>query len=129
MAVGMVKGMGVDVVEVERIANIINKYGDLFLSKVFTEKEISWCNKKAYPAVHFAGRWASKEAFYKALPSVCQPHSSWKSIEIIPDKDGKPQIMVCSEMLAAMMEREEIIKIHLSISHERSLCTSVVLLE
>lgn len=125
----MVKGMGVDVVEIERIANIINKYGELFLSKVFTEKEISWCSAKAFPATHFAGRWASKEAFYKALPSSCQPHSSWKSIEIIPDKDGKPQIKVCSEELEKIMLDETISRIHLSISHERSLCTSIVLLE
>ena len=126
----VVRGIGVDIVEIERIKKLIIKYSSHFLEKVFTPHEIAFCNQKANPANHFAGRWAAKEAFYKALPLPFQHYSTWKSIEVIPDKDsGRPEIRILSQELGDCFKTENISSILLSISHERMICTATVILE
>ena len=126
----MVRGVGIDVVEIDRIKNLINKYGNHFCEKVFTPREISYCNEKAFPEIHFSGRWAVKEAFYKALPSFIQPFSTWKSIEIVSETIGeKPEICILSTELKENLHKENISSILHSISHERSICTAIVLIE
>ena len=75
----MIKGLGVDIVDMERIERLLERYGDSFVQKVYTPREQECCRGMAKPAVHFAGRFAVKEAFYKALPASCQPRSAWKS--------------------------------------------------
>ncbi len=126
----MIKGIGTDVVEIQRIEKMICNYGDQFLNKVFTEQEMAFCNRMAFPATHFAGRWAAKEAFYKALPVSCQQHSFWKSIEIVPGEDGrKPVVRIIDEKLKEVLKRESVSSVHMSISHERSICTAVVIIE
>jgi holo-[acyl-carrier protein] synthase len=97
---------------------------------VFSDREIEFCSDKAFPEVHFAGRWAAKEAFYKALPCILQSSSSWKSVEIVSDDaSGRPEITIVSRQLADLFIKEGISSIFLSISHEKSVCTAVVLLE
>ena len=126
----MLKGVGIDIVEIGRISRMVETYGDLFLCKVFTEKEIFWCRQKAVPAIHFAGRWAAKEAFYKALPDQLQPFSSWKSIEILPEEgNSKPRIIICEDKLLIKMQSQSVKQVHLSISHEKSVCTAIVIIE
>ena len=125
----MIKGFGTDIVEICRIERLIEKYSTHFLEKVFTPSEITYCGKMANPAIHFAGRWAAKEAFYKALPVSCQKHSYWKSIEIVKAEAGKPQIQICTNVLRNSLEKEGITLYHLSISHERSYCIASVILE
>jgi holo-[acyl-carrier protein] synthase len=125
-----VKGIGIDIVEVGRIAEMIRKYGNHFLGKVYTPAEIAYCRDSASPAIHFAGRWAVKEAFYKALPEDCQPHSWWKSIEVVPDAGTRrPAVKAVDEALRESMRAAQIDTIHVSISHEKSLCVASVVLE
>lgn len=96
----MVKGIGVDIVEIKRVEDCINKHGEHFLRKVFTGPETFLCKNKAHPAVHFAGRWAAKEAFFKALPLSCQSVATWKSVQIlVSDSSGRPVIDICSSEL------------------------------
>jgi holo-[acyl-carrier protein] synthase len=126
----MIKGIGTDIVDNNRIRAIIIRHGNRFLRKIFTEAEIELCRGKADQAVHFAARWAAKEAFYKALPSSCQSVSSWKSIQIISiDKSGKPHIEICSDMLKASLQREKVENMQLSMSHEQLFCVAFVVLE
>ncbi len=125
----MIKGIGIDIVDISRIERLVEKYTDHFLEKVFTSAEIKYCNKMARSAVHYSGRWAVKEAFYKALPVSCQQHSTWKSIEIKTEKDGRPVIAVCSDHLQKLLEKEDISVNHVSISHERTHCVAFVVLE
>jgi holo-[acyl-carrier protein] synthase len=129
-AVAMVKGIGIDIVEIERIASMVRKYGDQFLRKVFTDAEIHYCTGKAFPALHFSGRWAAKEAFFKALPGACQALSGWKSVEVLPgDKDhDKPILSLCSPALSAEMNKNCIESIMVSISHEKTMCVAFVVL-
>jgi len=127
----MVKGFGTDIVDIKRIDTLICKYKSHFKSKVFTDAEIAYCDTMADPAIHYAGRWAVKEAFYKALPVTCQKISSWKSIEVITLQKpyGKPVISVCSDELKSSLETEGISDYHFSISHERKYCIASVILE
>jgi holo-[acyl-carrier protein] synthase len=125
----MIKGMGTDIVEIARIDRMVKKYGSQFLNKVFTDNEINLCSKKAFPSIHLSGRWAAKEAFYKALPSDIQVISGWKSIEIISGQNGRRQVMVIDRTLMRELEHQKVEKINISISHEREYCVAVILLE
>jgi holo-[acyl-carrier protein] synthase len=126
----MIKGTGIDIVDIGRIERLIEKYGRHFLAKVFSEKEIRYCEAQARPAVHFAGRWAAKEAFYKALTSSSQAQATWQAIEVLPGASNRrPSIAVRSPALAQRLAAENIGAMHVSISHERNYCTAIVVME
>jgi holo-[acyl-carrier protein] synthase len=125
----MIVGIGIDVVEIRRIEDMIEKYGDRFLRKVFTETEIAYCGNKVRSAVHYAGRWAVKEAFYKALPRECQTASGWKSIELVSDGNSPPYLAICDNSFARKIAGSGVEKYHVSISHEKSICVAAVVLE
>lgn len=125
----MIKGTGIDIVKISRISSMVEKYGDTFTRKVFTPKECKYCEAKANAGLHFAGRWAVKEAFYKALPSHCQPLSSWKSIEILPTSEGKPEVTIISEELKKTMKDALIENVFVSISHEKEFAIASITLQ
>jgi holo-[acyl-carrier protein] synthase len=125
----MIKGIGIDVVEISRIENMINKYQNHFIDKVFTEQEKEYCNKMANPAIHFSGRWAAKEAFYKALPNICQQFSNWKSIEITNKENNIPFVKILDNKLKEKIKEANIENIYISISHEKSICAAIVIME
>ncbi len=126
----MIRGHGVDIVDIGRIEEMISRYGDHFLEKVFTESEIAFCRRKAHPATHFAGRWAVKEAYYKALPEACQKLARWKSVEILPAVNGKRPILHVQESeLKTVLSDHAISECLLSISHEKQFCIASVILQ
>lgn len=126
----MIKGAGIDIVDIGRIERLIEKYGRHFLSKVFSAEEIRFCSAQANPAVHFAGRWAGKEAFYKALTSFSQAQATWQAIEILPGNSSRrPEISIRSESLARRLAEENISVFSISISHEKNYCVAVVIME
>ena len=127
--IAMIKGIGIDIVEISRIEKMIRTYGSQFLRKVFTEAEIDYCRKMAKPPVHFAGRWAAKEAFYKALPQECQKISGWKSMEVVAEGTKTPSLSVCDAALAKAMKKNGVEKSYVTISHEKSMCVAMVVLE
>ena len=126
----MIKGIGTDVVLISRIEGCIKKHGMRFLSKVHNPEEIELCARKAVPAVYYAGRWAVKEAFYKALPDHCQKISTWKSIMVLSsDGTNAPVIIIREPRLAALLEETSVKTHHVSISHEKDVCVAFVVLE
>jgi holo-[acyl-carrier protein] synthase len=120
----MILGVGIDIVEIDRIKNTLEKWNTRFLEKVFTENEINYCNSKANPAQHFAARFAAKEAFYKALPKNKDYTVSWKEIEVISMKNGNPVISFTEKS-----KELELIHAHLSLSHSLNSAVAVVVLE
>jgi len=84
----MILGTGIDIIEIERIERAITRWGDAFLSHVFTDHEIAYAKKYVSSAQHFAARFAAKEAVYKAIST--NPSIRWKDIEITNDENGKP---------------------------------------
>lgn len=84
-------GLGLDATDIPRIAASIERFGDRFLRRVFTEGEISYCQRRRHPAIHFAGRFAAKEAAMKALGTGHTPEVLWKCVEVVR-KGGPPQL-------------------------------------
>ncbi|MFH1825377.1 MAG: holo-ACP synthase [Candidatus Firestonebacteria bacterium] len=107
---------GIDIVEIKRIKNLINKRKN-FISKVFTKKEITYCRSKKNPCLHFASRFAAKEAFLKAVSSGWQGKLKWKDIEVYNDKFGKPMIFLLSSKYKFIQKIKDI---ELTISQDKS---------
>ncbi len=116
---------GVDIVEVNRIQLLINEHKDLFLQKVFTEKEIEYCkNAKAHIYESFAVRFAAKEAVFKALNvEINNNYIDWKYIEILNEETGRP-IVDLKDKLAAY--KKDIENIDISLSHEKEMAIASV---
>jgi holo-[acyl-carrier protein] synthase len=84
-------GLGIDATEIERIAAAIDRYGDRFLRRIFTEGEIAYCTRRRQSAIHFAGRFASKEAAMKALGTGHSLGVLWRDVEVVR-RGGPPQL-------------------------------------
>lgn len=114
---------GVDIIEIERVKDSIEKVGERFLKKVFTDKEIEYCeNRKGQKYQHYAGRFAAKEAAFKAISSQLDDKYSvsWKDFEILNDEHGRPQINISN------INVEKIDNIDVSISHCKLYATANV---
>src|SRR5207237_10695939 len=87
-------GLGLDATDIDRIAGTIERYGDRFLRRVFTEEEIAYAMRRRDPAIHFAGRFASKEAAMKALGTGHSQGVLWRDIEVVRLPGGPPQLQL-----------------------------------
>lgn len=123
----MIVGLGVDVIEVERIGEVIRRHGQAFLKHVFTTSEQSRAPaSEEAAAAYYAGRWSAKEAVAKALGTGIGADCGWRDIEIIRWPSGQPVVELTGRG-AKTAEIAGISRIHLSISHERNLaCASAV---
>ena len=83
-------GIGTDIVETVRIADMIERHGELFLNRVFTSREIEYCSARKAATQHYAGRWAAKESILKALGTGWSRGIQWRDMEIRNDAAGKP---------------------------------------
>lgn len=115
----MIVGTGVDITEVRRLRQAIEKWGNVFLERVFTREELK--NAKTRPSCyqHLAGRFAAKEAVFKALGDM---GLSWKDIQILNNKEGKPYCMLLNGRCKGK-------KVHLSISHIKNYAVASAVIE
>jgi holo-[acyl-carrier protein] synthase len=90
----MIHGIGTDIVEIYRIKDAVEKWGERFLKKIFTENEIAYCNKKKDPYPHLAVRFAAKEAVIKASSLLRDKRLAFHDIEILNEPSGKPFIKI-----------------------------------
>ena len=88
----MIVGIGTDLVEIERVESLIERYGDAFLSKVFAPEEIAFCSTKARPAQHYAARFAAKEAALKALGTGVQRGMGLKDVWVAREALQAPRL-------------------------------------
>lgn len=117
----MKEGVGIDIIEVKRINKLINDYGERFFSRILTENEITYCKKFSKPELHFAGRFASKEAYSKAIGTGVGKEFSWKDIEILNNEKGKPYIVHLKQNEFSKH------KFEISISHTEEYACAVVI--
>jgi holo-[acyl-carrier protein] synthase len=112
-------GIGTDIVECLRIGRMIERHGELFLQRVFTDREVRYCQERRRAVEHFAGRWAAKEAILKALGSGWRRGLDWTDIEVRNDNEGKPVVHLGGAVrdLALTLRVGDIL---LSISHCRA---------
>jgi holo-[acyl-carrier protein] synthase len=116
-------GIGTDIVECPRIGKMIEQHGELFLRRVYTAREIRYCQSRKHAIEHFAGRWAAKEAILKAMGTGWAKGISWTDIEVRNGQGGKFQVMVCGVAKEVARQRE-ICNILVSISHCRTYATA-----
>ena len=88
----MILGLGTDIVEIERVRSMIERHGDSFLRRCFTEPEIAYADKHRDAAVRFAGRWAAKEAVVKVLGTGFVKGITFHDIQVLPMHTGQPRI-------------------------------------
>ena len=94
--------VGTDIVKVSRISQIISDHRERFLSRIFTHHEQSICNAKASPHIHYSGRFAAKEAVYKALSKSGVAGLGWREAEVINDRSGAPYIKLTGRCKTAL---------------------------
>ena len=123
----MIKGIGVDLIEVDRVAAKIEKEQG-FRELVFSSREIAYCESKTHKFEHYAARFAAKEALLKALGSGWTSGTRFDEIETLPDGDGCPVMALTGETQKTMNAAGDL-KIFVSLSHLRGLATAFVILE
>lgn len=123
----MIASIGTDIVEVCRIEDKIAR-SDFFKAHVFSENEIAYCEKQKKPFIHFAARWAVKEAYLKAYGVKFIGNHRLPEIETIHNEDGKPFLKLNGKALEDFKEKKYT-NIHLSISHTDSLAIAYVIIE
>ena len=118
-----VLGIGTDITECLRIAQMIERHGELFVGRVYTPAEIEYCRARKMATQHFAGRWAAKEAVLKALGTGWRRGISWRDVEILNGAGGRPQAFLKGGT-QEIAEKMGINGILVSISHCRSHATA-----
>ena len=121
----MVIGIGIDIIEIDRIKSNVEQHGDKFLSRVFTSNEIEYCLAKANKYQHLAARYAAKEAVYKALATGWQEGLSWQDIEITNEPTGMPIANVSGKLKNFFSDEKEL---KISMSHSRNYVTCVAII-
>lgn len=124
----MVCGTGIDLVDIDRLERIIQKWDRRFLERVFSVEEIGYCAKKACPAIHYAARFAAKESFLKSLGMGIGMGINLKDIEVRNDAWGRP-ILYLQGAAKEILEERGITAVHVSLSHSRTQAGAVVILE
>ncbi len=120
-------GLGIDATEIPRIASAIDRYGERFILRIFTDGEIAYCTRRRQPAIHFAGRFAAKEAAMKALGTGHTPEVLWRSVEVVRAGDGPPRLVFHGGALRhfeAMGARRSL----LTLTHSEALAIAQVML-
>jgi holo-[acyl-carrier protein] synthase len=122
----MIRGLGIDLVEIQSVVASLDS--EAFTNKVFTPAEVAACRVYGSPAEHFAGKFAAKEAFMKAIGQGIRQEIWFSQIEVLNDPQGKPYI-VPSGRAAEALKAQGVQAVHLSLSHTANLAVAVVILE
>lgn len=123
----MIKGTGVDIIEISRIEkSLTNKR---FIERIFTKKEQEYCNSRKQMTVSsYAARFAAKEAVVKALGTGISGGGLWTDIEILPDDDGAPHVKLYG-YFAYIATKRKIYNIFISLSHCKEYAVAQAILE
>lgn len=118
-------GIGIDLVEVARIREMLDKHGERFKQRTFTTAEAAYCDACADPAMHYAARFAAKEATAKALGTGLWAEGvNWTDIEVVREENGRPRLVLHGAALQHAADAECLV----SLTHTRDLAMAQVLL-
>ena len=121
----MIEGIGVDVVEIPRIQRAIDEWGESFLGKIFTEKELTYARARKNTTQHIAGRFAVKEAVSKALSTGWSGGFRWKDVEVENDSLGKPSVLLHGHVQKLLAESRVLV----TISHSDNVVVAFAVIE
>jgi holo-[acyl-carrier protein] synthase len=121
-------GIGIDLVDYDRIENSIERFGDRFLRRVFTAGEIAYAQSMKFPARHFAARFAAKEALSKAFGTGIGKAMSWRDLDVRKKESGEP-FVVLSGGAEQMANERGVRKVWISLSHTEAVGMATIILE
>ncbi|MEO8398459.1 MAG: holo-ACP synthase [Ignavibacteriaceae bacterium] len=121
----MVIGLGIDIIEIERIKKSIERFGDKFLRKIYTKNELDYSLSKLNKYQHLAARFAAKEAVYKALESGWKKGTTWQNIEIFNEPSGLPYVKL-NGSLDSFLSKDKNVKISISHSKDYVACVAII---
>jgi holo-[acyl-carrier protein] synthase len=124
----MVLGVGTDLIEIARIQQSIARFGDRFLRRVFTPREIDYCRRKKNAAESFAARFAAKEAGAKALGTGISQGVSWLELEVVRQSSGKPTLQLAGRAAQRALQLG-VATVSLSLTHSKDIALAVVVME
>ncbi|MEN8144899.1 MAG: holo-ACP synthase [Gemmatimonadota bacterium] len=124
----MIKGVGIDTVEIGRMAALLKKSPERTRARLFTPAEQATCDARAEPDECYAARFAAKEAFLKALGTGLSDGIKWTDVEVVASPKRKPELVLSGRALAVLAEAGAA-AVHLSFTHEAGTATAIVLLE
>ncbi len=124
----MIYGIGTDIVIISRVEQVLQRYGERFVSRILCEPEIRKYRQHRKAAAFIAKRFAAKEAFSKALGTGIRAPANWHGVWVANLPSGKPELRY-SAALGALLERRGISRSHLSLTDERDLACATVILE
>lgn len=124
----MIYGIGIDVIEPQRVARLLEKFGERFARRVLTAREWPGYARTANPVLFVAGRFAAKEAFSKAMGTGLRYPVTLQCISVVQDRRGKPGLEF-QPSLAQLVAAEGITGHHVTISDEKNLACACVVLE
>ena len=116
-------GIGTDIVECPRIGKMVEHHGELFLRRVYTDREVRYCQSRKHAIEHFAGLWAAKQSILRAFGPGWSRGVSWSEIEVRQDASGHPRVHVAGEAKTLAI-RKGIGDILVSIAHCRTYATA-----
>lgn len=116
-----IRGVGIDIVRVPRIKDLVDKWGNKFLERIYTESELDYCLTNRRRHEHLAGRFAAKEAIVKAVGKKLP----WKSIEVLSESNGRPVALVYDDKEEGFLKEN----LHISITHIEDYALAMVILE
>ena len=123
----MIYGVGIDLIEVARVEKQI-KAGTRFRDRIFTDKEIAYCENKKNKSQNYTARFAAKEAFFKAIGTGWSGGLTFQDVEILNLESGKPEIVLHGKA-KRLTEEQNILNIQVSLSHLKDVAGAVVVLE
>ncbi len=124
---GYLMGLGIDVVDVERIRRVTERQGERFLKRVYTEEERAYCFGMKHPHKHLAARFAAKEAVSKAFTTGIGARLGWTSVSVYNGERGEPHVRF-DERGVALLEEVGAKRVWVSLSHTDTLAQAVAAL-
>lgn len=121
----MIFGIGIDIIEIDRIRKSIEKFETLFLNKIFTKSEVDYCISKKNKYQHFAARFAAKEAIAKALATGWSKGFRWQDIEIYNEPSGLPKARLFGQ-LSEFLDDDKSLQITMSHSEHYVTCFAII---
>lgn len=113
----MIEGVGIDIVEIDRIRCVVERWGDSFLDRVFTESELAYARLRKNLYHHLAARFAAKEAVGKALNTGWSGVFRWADIEVVNEPSGQPKVVLHGEVAELLAGRHIVLSLSHSTQH------------
>jgi holo-[acyl-carrier protein] synthase len=124
---GVLIGIGADIIEVERVRGVLERQGERFLHRVFTDEERAYCSSMAHPHKHYAARFAAKEAVSKCFSTGIGAELGWRSVSIYHG-DRKQPLVRLDEKGAELLRHVGATHVHITLSHTETMAMAVAAL-